>query len=219
MWQRIVRFNDDAWKTSCAVSFMCVTWCVYRSHLGVVFLCGAILGVLYQEYIEWWGHLLQHRAQSQVLRYFRVRHGRHHTHPKAPHALQPLLAVIIAFPAMLAPALWCIRSGADTVQSFGYGVVAGFFFAYGTLCLLHYDVHAERKVVPAWIRATIYYKKVESRHEAHHIQARYYCVSNPWVDDFMTWVGADQVLTRVGQVFFRFIDKAFSRVLFWRRSQ
>lgn len=219
MWQRVKRFNDDAWKTSCLVSFLFCLACLYRAPISATVVVGFGVGVLYQEFIEWYGHLLQHRASSKVLRYFRVRHGRHHTYPEAPHALQPLIAVVVAFPAMLAPALWCMASGFGTASALGYGVVSGFFFAYGTLCVLHYDVHAERKIVPAFIRSTIYYQRVETRHVAHHSQARFYCVSNPWLDDLMTWTGADRVLTGVGQKIFRIIDAVFSLVLFWRRSQ
>ncbi len=189
MWQKIKKFNDDAWKTSCVLSFcgglVCLRYVQVSKYAALAF----VFGVLYEQFVEWLGHMLQHCTKNRTLKFYRKRHGRHHARPRAAHALQPLAAVLFVFPILLSGPIVLILCGRGGLIACGWSVIGGFLLAYTFLCLQHYDMHADKKIMPAFIRNTPYYCNAIDRHLAHHAGAAYYCVTNPWFDDVMEWTG------------------------------
>lgn len=203
------KINDDGWVPT-------TTFCVLTAALAVALMKrpfragipGIAVGVLYEQTVEWAAHGWLQSQLVDGFEFFRWRHGRHHKNPRAHHALQPISIWVPTVTALLSPALLGTRSSREDTRSLSLGIIAGFLSAHAVLNIEHYDFHAEKRIVPARIRRTAYYREVERIHLAHHAgsEARIYSVTNPWLDIVLEHVGATRAL-----------DMTYRRVGHWAR--
>lgn len=178
-------WNDDGWipitafcLTTSALAVLAARRCARTGFPGF------LAGLLYEQVVEWAAHGWLQSQPVEGLEFFRWRHSRHHEDPVSHHALQPISIWVPTVGVLLSPAFVAARSASSSSRSAGLGVISGFLFAHAVLNIEHYDIHAERKVVPRSLRRTYYYREVERIHLAHHAgsDARIYGVTNPWLD-------------------------------------
>lgn len=102
-----------------------------------------------------------------------------------PRAVQPIQYFIIGSIFLLAP-FFKIN-----------GFFAGYFFAYIAINIIHFDLHTHARVLPDWVWATGYFKKIEETHIHHHNGTdehhSNYSVTNPYLDIVFDWLRVTQL--------------------------
>jgi hypothetical protein len=198
---RIAKVNDDGWIPT---TLVCIAGATVAAGRGVRrpgrFLSGILAGVLYEQLVEWAAHGWLQSEPVEGLEFFRWRHGRHHVDPQNHHALQPIsiwtpVVAVLLFPALI------LSTSPRKRSAIASGMISGFLLAHAALNIEHYDIHAQRKVVPNVIRGTKYYSEVVRIHLAHHdgVELRIYGITNPWLDMLLERVGASSLMDRLFQ--------------------
>lgn len=159
-------FNITIWVT---VVFMVITFII--QPFGIL---GFILGLLYAQIIEWFVHgWIQHHP-FKIFRAYRRNHNYHHAHPNEVRSVQPVQYFIAGSFLLLSP-FWLMP-----------GFYSAYFFMYGLINIIHYDLHTEKRILPKFIWSTRYFRLIESHHSEHH-KGHYtkhttHSVTNPYLD-------------------------------------
>ncbi len=203
---KIKLFSDDGWVFVTVVTILLGVFLGLVCNNPVLFIIGFALGSLYEQIIEYLAHgWLQHKRIG-VFDYFVARHTRHHAESQKHHALQSIPTTFFVTILLLSPFIFTVIY--STIgKDISLGIMAGFLVTHALLNVLHYDVHAPKKIIPEILRNTKYYKSVSYYHILHHqnhrkgIDNRIYGVTNPWLDMFLHKIGISN-----------FVDKWYDRL-------
>lgn len=195
------KINDDGWRITCLICAFAILYCAPYLKLHWMGVAALLVGILYEQVIEWLAHgWLQHHS-CKVFNFFVQRHHRHHINTGQHHALQPIAVFLPVVLTLLAPAiLWSCFSSSTVVVSLNCWLIIGFLSAHILLNILHYEIHAKKKATPLFFRKSKYYLYVKHVHMYHHQRASIkdkdkheldyvFGIANPWVDIFLYRIG------------------------------
>lgn len=200
----LTQVNDDSWISTCLLcAFACVL-CIPFATLQWWVIPALVLGMLYEQLIEWLAHGWLQHYECRAFAFFVWRHARHHEQPQIHHALQPLVIFVPVTTMILIPCIILILFGSPILRSFAAWMIIGFLLTHIALNIEHYDIHMRHKILPRFVRRSRYYKTVVYYHIKHHNDysqlplaadtLRVYGISNPWLDILLYRIGATQVV-------------------------
>jgi len=219
MITKLKQINDDGWIISMVICIIFSIVILFHIKLLIASIIGVIIGILYEHIVEWFAHGWFQHYNCEVFNFFNWRHQRHHDNSEQHHALQPIIILFpVIFLILLPFIIVALFISNLWLKSFSLGVMFGFFVAHIYLNLLHYDIHARKKIFPKFFRNTSYYQMIYKSHIDHHIEHktgikktkyRIYSISNPWLDIIFDVIGLAKTMDIVYLKIILTIDKVY----------